>query len=471
MNLTDVCFAGAAAQAALLRSGELSSRELVAECLRRIERYDQDLNSFRLVFADQARQAAHEADERRARGEDAPLLGVPVAVKEDLAIGGLPTTTGTEGVTRVEPVDGEVVRRLRAAGAVIVGRTRMPELGLWPFTQSPFAGTTRNPWSSEHSAGGSSGGSAAAVSAGLVGAAIGTDGAGSIRIPSASTGVFGLKPQRGRISLHPKGEVWDGLVAAGPITRHVQDWALVADQLWGGLPGDPVTAQAPRTSFAEAAATEPGRLRVVVSLRPWGVGVPVHPEVRDAVLDTASLLTDLGHEVVRADPGMREAAGQLNFSARYLHAAAVSAAELDRPDRLSRRTRQTVAMGRLLPRSLAGAVLRAGAGFAQHANRIFGRFDLLLTPVLTQPPMRSAQWEGRATVPTLLAASRYTAFLHLWNVAGNPAASVPAGHTASGLPLAVQLVGRQHDECTVLSLAAQLERVRPWADRRPPGFD
>ncbi|ONI86677.1 transporter [Saccharothrix sp. ALI-22-I] len=455
MDLTDACFAGAARQAELLRSGALTSRDLVAECLRRIDRHDRSLNAFRAVFTDRALAEADHADARRARGEDAPLLGVPVAVKEDLAIAGLPTTKGTAAVDTPAPADCEIVRRLRDAGAVIVGRTRMPELGLWPYTESTWAGATRNPWSPEHSPGGSSGGSAAAVAAGLVGAAIGTDGAGSIRIPSACTGLFGLKPQRDHVPLDPDRDVWNGLVAAGPITRHVADAALLLDVL------------APGTDHT-AAITSARSLRIAVSLRTWGPGIPVDPEVRDAVLDTAGLLADLGHGVTRLDPELHDLAGPAWFAVRYLTCAATTEQELDRPDRLDARTRAVAALGHSLPAPLARAALARTAKLTEHANRIFGEHDLLLTPVLTRPPLRIGEWNRRPTIAALLAAARMTTFLQLWNVTGNPAAAVPAGHTRTGLPLAVQLVGPTADERTVLTAAAQLERARPWADRRPP---
>jgi amidase len=467
MDLTEVCFAGAARQAELLRSRELTSRELVAECLRRIHRHDRELNAFRVVFDTEALAESDAADAKRARGEDAPLLGVPIAVKEDLAIAGLPTTKGTDAVGKVADADSEVVRRLREAGAVIVGRTRMPELGLWPYTESSWAGATRNPWSHDHSPGGSSGGSAAAVAAGLVGGAIGTDGAGSIRIPAAGTGLFGLKPQRGRDQTGPHLLVGSEGHAAGPITRHVRDWALIADQ----ISDSNGAARPPRSSFVAAAAADAGRLRIAVSLRTWGPGIPLTQEVRDVVLDTAHLLGDLGHDVVRLDPEMNDIAGSTAFAARYLHCAAVSQADLDRPRQLDRRTRQVAALGRRLPSTLVRKVIEQGDRVTAHANRVFTGYDLLLTPVLTRPPLRIGEWASWSTVRALLAAARMTTFLPLWNIAGNPAAAIPAGHTNTGLPLAVQLVGRPHDECTVLSVAGQLERARPWADRRPPGFD
>ncbi|MFI6102209.1 amidase [Lentzea sp. NPDC051213] len=470
MELTELCFAGVARQADAIRSGEVSSRDLVAEHLGRIERVDPQLNAFRLVFAEQALAQAEQADARRAAGEDAPLLGVPIAVKEDIAIAGLPTTKGTNAARTPEPEDSAIVQRLRQAGAVIVGRTRMPELGLWPYTESGWAGPTRNPWSLTHSPGGSSGGSAAAVAAGLAAAAIGTDGAGSIRIPAAVTGLFGLKPQRGRVSLAPEREVWGGLVVAGPITRTVLDWALVADQIHGAVPGDPHVAHPPRTSFVQAAGADPGRLRIGVSLRPWGPGIPIAGEVRDVVQDTAALLTDLGHDVVRLDPPMKDLSASTQFAVRYLHNAYLARTGMEFPDLVEPRTRAVGELGRRFPRAAVRWASKDDAALTAYANRVFSSVDVLLTPALTRPPIRVGEWDGQNVVTALLAAARYTTFLPLWNIVGNPAASVPAGRTSSGLPLAVQLVGRQHDECTLLSVSAQLERARPWADRTPSGL-
>ncbi|USX54293.1 amidase [Lentzea sp. HUAS12] len=468
-ELSELCFAGVAAQAHAVRSGQVSARELVAEHLRRIERIDPGLNAFRLVFAEQALEEAARLDAHGS--DDLPLRGVPIAVKEDIAIAGLPTTKGTNAARTPQPADSAIVARLRAAGAVVIGRTRMPELGLWPHTESSWAGPTRNPWSPTHSPGGSSGGSAAAVAAGLAAAAIGTDGAGSIRIPSAVTGLFGLKPQRGRVSLSPEPQMLGGLVVAGPITRTVQDWALVADQIRGAAPGDAHVAHPPRTSFTQAARTDPGRLRIGVSLRPWGPGITIDGEVRDAVQDTAALLTDLGHDVVRLDPPMRDVTASTRFAVRYLHNAHLARAGMEFPDLVEPRTRAVGELGRRVPRGVARWACGGDADLTAYANRIFTSVDVLLTPVLTRPPIRVGEWDGRGAVTALLAASRYTTFLPLWNITGNPAASVPAGRTSRGLPLAVQLVGRQHDECTLLSVSAQLERARPWADRIPSGLD
>ena len=466
MDLVDVCFAGVAGQLALLADGGVSSAELVAACLGRIGDVDGRLNAFREVFDERALADARAADARRAAGEAAPLLGVPVAVKEDTDLAGLPTPYGTDAVSRVAVADAEVVARLRRAGAVVVGRTRAPELCLWPFTETDFAGATRNPWSLEHSPAGSSGGAAAAVAAGLVAAAVGSDGGGSIRLPAAATGLFGLKPQRGRVSLAPHGEVWQGLSVAGPITRSVTDAALLLDVLHGPMPVDLHAAVPPRRPFAES--LESGRLRVGVALRPWPVGGRVDRVVRDAVEGSARVLAGLGHRVEFREPPLVDPTGLLSFGPRYARCAADAAAEVDHPERLMRATRSVAAFGRRYPDRVIAAARRHSESVAARVNRVFEDVDVVLSPVTPRPPLRIGELSTKGWFAMLLAAQRFAAFTTLWNLAGNPAASVPAGFTADGLPLAVQVIGRPHDEATVLAVSKSLETERPWADRRPP---
>ena len=249
----DVAFVGLAGQIELVRSGAVSARELVEMSLRRIERIDPELNSFAAVYGERALHEADEADARVARGDLAPLIGIPIAVKDEIDIAGEVTSRGTGAYTTRAPTDAEVVRRLRAAGAIVIGKTKMPELGLWPFTESITWGVTRNPWDLERTPGGSSGGSAAAVAAGLVPAALAVDGAGSIRIPAACCGLFGLKPQRDRVPMTPhfaNGVQW---VVFGTLTRSVVDTGLMLDVLSTQSPG-----------FAQATRTQPGSLRVGV---------------------------------------------------------------------------------------------------------------------------------------------------------------------------------------------------------------
>ncbi|OEV07483.1 amidase, partial [Streptomyces nanshensis] len=260
------------------------------------------LNAFRRVRGEAALAEADAADRQLARGERLPLLGVPVAVKDDVDVAGEPTAFGCPGDFPPKAADSEAVRRLRAAGAVIVGKTNSPELGQWPFTEGPAFGETRNPWNLEHTPGGSSGGSAAAVAEGLVPAALGSDGAGSIRIPAAWSHLVGIKPQRGRISTMPEPEAFKGITVFGPLARTVRDAALLLDVAAGSAEGD-LHRPAP-VEVLPAAGQDPGRLRIALSLRPpWVATRPsLDPAVRGAVTDLAERLASLGHEVEEAEP-------------------------------------------------------------------------------------------------------------------------------------------------------------------------
>src|ERR1700677_3240737 len=294
MDPVELAYAGIARQAQLIASGEISSVELLDLYLERIGRLNPRLNAFRVVFAERARLEAGQADARRgAGGESAsrPLLGVPIAVKDDIDVAGELTAYGTNAQDEPARADAEVVRRLREAGAVIIGKTNVPELTLWPFTETATYGATRNPWDSQRSPGGSSGGSAAAVAAGLVGAALGSDGAGSIRIPAAFCGLFGLKPQRGRVSMAPRPRGWHGLSVNGVLTRSVADSALFYDVASGTIDVDADRAPAPAIPFASAAGTPPGPLRIVYSTRvPLGVISKLDADARRAFDETVALL-------------------------------------------------------------------------------------------------------------------------------------------------------------------------------------
>jgi len=262
MDATDLAFAGIARQAELIASGEISSRELVELYLRRIERFNSQLGAFRIVFTERVLMEADQADARRRAGSSPaergggggrPLLGVPIAVKDEFDVAGEMSTFGTNAYGEPAREDSEIVRRARAAGAIVIGKTHMPELGAFPWTESPTWGVTRNPWRLEHSPGGSSGGSAAAVAAGLVGAALAGDGGGSIRFPAAYCGLFGLKTQRGRVPLAPHLGAWHGLVVNGVLARSVRDTALFYDAIADG-PADPGAPTVPPSSFVAALA-------------------------------------------------------------------------------------------------------------------------------------------------------------------------------------------------------------------------
>jgi amidase len=463
----DLAFAGAAKQAEMVRAGEVSPTELVRLCLDRIARLDPQLNAFRIVLAGRALLEAQQAEARLKAGESRPLLGVPIALKDEVDLAGELNTHGTDAFPDPATADCEQVRRLRAAGAIVVGMTLLPELAICGFTESATWGVTRNPWNPQRSPGGSSGGSAAAVAAGLVPIASASDGAGSIRIPASSCGLFGLKPQRGRVSLAPDVEQWNGLSAAGCVSRGVLDTALWLDVVSGGS-ADPEAPAPPERPFVESAKTPPGKLRVAYSTAPPRAAAPptVSGVAKGAVAETAELLRSLGHETAERDPDWGGIGN--NITPRYLRGVAEDFAKVPHPERLERRTRGFARLGGLIRDGFFERALRARAADAARVNAIFDSHDVLMTPVMGGTAVEVRRWEGMGALRTVLGMSRFYPYCVPWNHLGNPAMSVPAGFAADGMPLAVQIIGRPGDEATLLSLAAQLEAERPWADKRPP---
>ena len=468
MDAAELAYAGIVRQAELVRTAEVSSRELVELYLERISRLDPTLNAFKVVWPERAAAAADDADRRRSGGEADPLLGVPIALKDVADVAGDVTAYGTDGFDHPAAADSELVRRLRAAGAIPIGKTNLPELAISGFTESRTWGATRNPWNTSRTPGGSSGGSGAAVAAGMVGAATASDGAGSIRIPAASCGLFGLKPQRGRIPFAPLREHWHGLSVHGCVTRRVADTALFLDVTAGAVAGDAASPPPQERPFAEAARTPPPQLRIAVSTRPPRLVAPpiVDDSSRAAVAGTAELLGSLGHEVHEREPDYGLVANAVAIL--YLRGIHDDVRDVPNPERLEPRTCGFGRLGSLVP---SGALRRARAAIPRHAariNRVLEDHDVLLTPTVGRPPVEVGQWEGRGALRTLIGMSRAYPFTGVWNYTGQPAAAIPAGFTADGLPLSIQLVGRPGDEATLLSLAAQIEAERPWAGSTPP---
>ncbi|MBB4911293.1 amidase [Actinophytocola algeriensis] len=442
-----------AAQATALTRGETTSVQLTQDALDQADATQPTLNAFRRLRRDAALVEAKDADRRLAAGERLPLLGVPIAIKDDMDLAGEPTAFGCAGDYPVATGDGVLVRQLRAAGAVIVGKTNTPEFGLWPITEGEAFGVTRNPWHLDHTPGGSSGGSAAAVAAGIVAAAVGSDGAGSIRIPAAWTHLVGIKPGRGTL---PTPAAFNGITEWGPLARTTADAALLLDVLAG------------ESRFRAAADRAPRRLRVALSLRPafmGGIRVRLDPQVRAAVVGVARHLNALGHEIVVDDPSY----GLLGLTFLPRSLAGVEEWCAAAPDRslLDFRTSDTGRMGA----RLAGRALTLSNAAQQHyrrkVGRLFERVDVVLAPTTATPPLPVGAIDGLSgwrTDRTVMAACPYA---WPWNALGWPGMNVPAGLTGEGLPVGAQLLAPRGGEELLISLAAQLESVLRWDTQRP----
>jgi amidase len=444
----------------MLADGELSAPELLEIYLERIARLDSQLRSYRVVLTDKARDEAYAAQDRLDAGERLPLLGVPVAIKDDVDVAGEVTACGSAGHRPAVTADAAVVRRLRAAGAVIIGKTSVPELMIFPFTESLTFGATRNPWNPKRTPGGSSGGSAAAVAAGLASLALGSDGGGSIRIPSSWCGLFGLKPQRDRVSLEPHDNAWYGLSVNGPIARSVLDAALFLDAT--------NTVSGPDGEFVTAATREPGKLRIALSTKVPQPLVRVGSEELAAVDAAGALLRELGHDVVVRDPAYPLTATYANFLPRYFRGTSDEADAQAHPERLERRTRTMARMGSFFSDRRMEAVRAAEVRVSNRIQSIFDDVDVVVTPGTANGPSRIGAYQHRGVISTLLLVGQRVPYFPVWNVTGQPAAVVPWGFDGDGLPISVQLVGRPFDEATLLSLSAQIEAARPWAHQRPP---
>ncbi|MFI9766504.1 amidase [Streptomyces sp. NPDC052415] len=459
--------AGLAESARALADGEVTSRTLVEQALARIEATRGSLNAFRTVRAEAALAEADAADRELAAGARRPLLGVPVAVKDDMDVAGEPTAFGCQGEFPPVAEDGEAVRRLRAAGAVIIGKTNTCELGQWPFTEGPAFGETRNPWNPEHTPGGSSGGSAAAVAAGLVPAALGSDGAGSVRIPASWTNLVGIKPQRGRISTWPRGESFQGITVNGTLARTVADAALLLDAASGNHAGDPY--RPPAVDASAAVGRDPGRLRIALALKPPFTALParLRPEVRARVVELAEKLAALGHTVEEADPPYGQIG--LTFVPRATAGIAEFVSESPFPALLDRRTLGAARLGRMLGGAPLRAARRAEAVLHRRIGAFFDTYDVLLAPTTAAPPPRIGAMLGLGGLATDRAMIAACPFAWPWNVLGWPGVNVPAGFVEGGLPVGAQLLGPAHSEPLLLSLAAQLEAELRWHEAWPPG--
>ncbi|ASJ73299.1 amidase family protein [Granulosicoccus antarcticus] len=457
-----------------MRARQISSKQLVELYLARIERINPQLNAFTNIFDEQARTAAVHADHLLATETPEsialrmPLLGVPIALKDEMEVSGLTAQHGTCAYSENACADATHWRRLREAGAILLGKTTLPELAICGFTESQTWGATRNPWNTAYTPGGSSGGSGAAVAAGLIGAASASDGAGSIRIPAACNALFGLKPQRDRISLAPHRSQWLGLSVNGCLTRRVRDTALWMDIAHGPEPEYTCSPPPPAGTYSEAATRDPGKLRICWSLStPRAVVPPLrYPLIEAALERVVRAFGRLGHRTSQRDPDW----GMIGYDCMNVYLKAIESEydQVPHPERLEPRTRGFKRLARLIPAPLLRRSQARESGHAERINAIFKHCDVLLTPVTAIPAVKVGHWANQGALRTVAGMSRAYPHTIAWNYLGQPAASIPAGHTAEGLPVAVQLVVPPNREELLISLAAQLEDELDWPARWPP---
>jgi len=467
----DLLFGPAGELATLVRMGQVSSTELVTAALERIEQLQPSLNAFVHIDADGALEAAAKID----RDDPRPFAGVPIAMKDTTPVQGMPYTMGSDLFGDFVPAhDSYVTRRVRDAGFVIVGKTNMPEFGILPVSEPRRFGPARNPWDTDRTPGGSSGGAAAAVAGGMVPLAHGSDGGGSIRIPAACTGLVGLKPTRGRISRGPDlGD--DFLVQDGTLTRTVAETAQMLDILSGYEIGDTTWAPPPSEPFADAVKREPGRLKIGYTLTA-AIDAPLDPECARGATEAAQVLSALGHDVEKIEaPWIGQdlletfvLAFGTPISLGVFFGGMVTGREPTEElvEPLSwtmyQGIRERSALDYLLARTQLGAVSRT-------IIALWETYDVVLTPALAQRPLPIGAIDACSDDPweDFRRSGEFTPYTAIFNVTGQPALSLPLFHGDDGLPTGVQLAGRPAGEATLLSLAAQLEAARPWADRRP----
>ncbi len=459
--------------AALVRAGDLSARELVEASLSRIDELQPTVNAFTHVAHESALAAADAIDP----GDSRPFAGVPIAIKDNRAVTGMPLTMGSDLFGDfVASRDAYLVRRLREAGFVIVGKTSMPEMGMLPTTEPRRFGPTRNPWDTDRTPGGSSGGAAAAVAAGMVPVAHGNDGGGSIRIPAACCGLVGLKPARGRVSVGPDGGE-SFLVCDGVLTRSVRDTARVLDVLAGPELGDTSWAPPPPAAgYTALSEVDPGRLRIGYTVTPALQDATVDPMSEQAAKDAAALLESLGHHVQEITPPW---AG-LNLLPDFVRAFAPQMSfTVWLGGQLTGREPTPEDVEPLTWMLWEHALNQDTINYLTAQYRLetvarsmvqeLAEFDVVLTPVLAQRPLLVGEMNGLGADPmgNFRKSGHFTPFTAVFNVTGQPAISLPLYQGDDGLPTAVQLAGPPAREEVLLALAAQLERALPWDERAP----
>jgi amidase len=470
----DLMFRPAMELAALVRSGEVSSRELVEASYSAIGRLNDELNAFVTLSEDRALAQADAIE----TGDDRPFAGVPIAIK-DLGpfTEGIRTTFGTKLLGDFTPDhDSALVRRIRQAGAVIVGKTNTPEFGLLPTTEPERFGPTRNPWDPSRTTGGSSGGSGCAVASGMVPFGHANDGGGSIRIPASCCGLVGLKPSRGRVSMGPDyAELIGGIGIDGIVSRTVADTATMLDIISGYETGDPYWAPEPSAPFAEAVDRSPGTLRIA-----WHAAAPngaaVHPDCQAAAREAAEQLESLGHDVTEAAPDWFDDTYVPDFLALWAAGCSGQLTEIEAMlgsidlNQVEPLTRELYEEGKKMSAGDLVALLGRLRALSRRIVAFWNDYDVLVTPTLAQPPQEIG-WlnpgPGESAASMLEKSGEFTPFTPIFNVTGQPAISLPMHTSADGLPIGVHLIGPPVGEELLLSLSAQLETAAPWKDRRP----
>lgn len=473
MSDGDLMFKPALELAGMVRSGEMSARELVEVSLQRIEELNPRVNAFVQIDGERALASADGI----SAGDERPFAGVPIAIKNNRPVDGLRWSLGCKLMSEhIAVYDHSVVQRLKRAGFVIVGTTTLPEYGILPTSEAQIFGPTRNPWDLDRTPGGSSGGAAAAVAAGMLPVAHGNDGGGSIRIPAACCGLVGLKPQRGRVSSAP--ELGDSLlVADGVLTRTVSDTAAILDVLAGYEVGDATWAPSPSEPFMTAAAREPKPLRIAATTLPPVPDAVLDPACKQAVSDAAEILRSLGHEVEEVDPpwqveGLTELFGSV-FCVHIALSIAFSASVAGREAGSQEMEPLSWAIYSMI--GGLGAVEGLAAttqlqAFARGLISFLAPYDALLTPSLAERPLPLGTLDATAERPleAFTRSGLFTPFTPVFNATGQPGISLPLFQGDDGLPLGVQLVARPAEEAQLLSLSAQIEAAHPWHDRRAP---
>ncbi|RME09871.1 MAG: amidase [Ardenticatenia bacterium] len=484
----------ALALADLVHRGEITPLELVDAAIERIEARNPAINAVVHTMFERARETAQKPL------PEGPFKGVPFLLKDLMSLyAGEPLTYGSRFLKDWRPtIDSELVKRYRAAGVIVLGKTNTPELGLVPYTEPELFGPTRNPWDTSRTPGGSSGGSGAAVAARMVPMAGGGDGGGSIRIPASCCGLFGLKPTRGRTPLGPLiGESWEGFNIEHVLTRSVRDSAAMLDAIAGPDVGAPYFAPPPERPFLEEVGRDPGRLRIAITTIPF-MGHDVHEDCKRAVAETARLLEDLGHIVEEAAPQVDGEALSVAFLTMLTGQVAADIQDLaELSGRTPHREDFEIAtwtlglLGRAVNAEEYVRAVRYMQSTARRVGAFFEQYDILVTPTLAQPPVPIGSLQPTALEKQLMnMASRlrlvgllkkvgmveqvaaktfdFIPYTPLFNITGQPAMSVPLYWNAENLPIGVQFVGRFADEATLFRLASQLEQARPWQHKMPP---